>query len=301
MNRSAFYAELRKRDSGLFGTSLSQSQVEGVEAVLDEAERRDTPLNDLAYILATDYHETGRKMQPVRENLNYSVSGLLKTFGRHRISRADAERYGRSGSRKADQVAIANTIYGGEWGRKNLGNTQSGDGWKYRGGGLPQVTGRANFEKFGIADNPDAITDLATSVRVMFDGMEQGVFTGVSIDDFIDEIDESDDEDLREFIASRKIINGTDKARDIGIYALAFEKALKAAGYVARVVRKPAPETPSLDQPAPQLDEPEQPKGRKVGPVAAVGALVAVVAASVAGAWGAVVEFFENALHFIGL
>lgn len=234
MNRADFYASLRRRNSGLFGTSLSQSQVDGIEAVLDEAVRRATPLNDLAYILATDYHETGAKMQPVRENLNYSVSGLLKSFGRHRITEAEARKYGRSGSRKADQVAIANIIYGGEWGREYLGNTQPGDGWIFRGGGLPQLTGRGNFRKYGLEDNPDAITDLKTSVRVMFDGMEQGELTGKSLDDFIDDIDESDAEDLREFIAARKIINGTDKAEAIGKYALAFEKALKAAGYTGK-------------------------------------------------------------------
>ena len=82
MNRAAFYASVRSSTSGVFGTSLSSSQVEGIEAILDEAERRGTPLRHLAYILATPYLETGGKMQPIRENLNYSVDGLLKTFGR---------------------------------------------------------------------------------------------------------------------------------------------------------------------------------------------------------------------------
>ena len=50
------------------------------------------------------------------ESLNYSVEGLLKTFGRHRISAADCERYGRTPTRKADQEAIANRVYGGDWG-----------------------------------------------------------------------------------------------------------------------------------------------------------------------------------------
>lgn len=117
-------------------------------------------------------------MQPVRENLNYSTDALISKFGRHRISEADARKYGRSGGRPANQEAIANAIYGGEWGRKNLGNTQSGDGWKYRGGGLPQVTGRANFRKFGMENNPEKSTELLPSVRMMFDGMEKGLYTG---------------------------------------------------------------------------------------------------------------------------
>lgn len=92
------------------------------------------------------------------ESLNYSVQGLLDTFGRHRISKADAEKFGRIDRvvagrktvvRPAHQNAIANIVYGGEWGRKNLGNTQPGDGWKFRGSGDKQITGRENIEKSG--------------------------------------------------------------------------------------------------------------------------------------------------------
>jgi putative chitinase len=96
------------------------------------------------------------------ENLNYSVQGLLLTFGRHRISAADCERLGRSKEHAADKEAIANLLYGGEWGRKNLGNTQPGDGWRYRGGGFKQITGRANYREAGHEDNPGV---LRTDVR----------------------------------------------------------------------------------------------------------------------------------------
>lgn len=84
------------------------------------------------------------------ESLNYSVAGLLSTFGRHRISEADARRYGRSAAHPADQEAIANLIYGGEWGRTNLGNTEPRDGWRFRGSGVKQITGRYNTEKSGF-------------------------------------------------------------------------------------------------------------------------------------------------------
>ncbi len=219
MNRAKFFEALRARNSGVFGTSLSQSQVEGPNAILDEAERRGTPLKHLAYILATPYLETGAKMQPIRENLNYSVDGLLKTFGRHRISEADARKYGRSGGRPANQEAIANIIYGGEWGRKNLGNTQPGDGWKYRGGGLPQVTGRANFRKFGMELNPEKSTELLPSVRMMFDGMERGLYTGKKLSDF------------NTYKPMRQIINSMDRADDIAEFAVSFERALVTAEY----------------------------------------------------------------------
>lgn len=78
------------------------------------------------------------------ENLNYSVEALLSLFGRHRITEAEAKLYGRSRAHPADQEALANILYGGEWGRKNLGNTQPGDGWLFRGHGAKQITGRAN-------------------------------------------------------------------------------------------------------------------------------------------------------------
>lgn len=85
------------------------------------------------------------------ESLNYSVEGLRKTFGRHRISDAECERYGRKPGRPADQKAIANIVYGGEWGRINLGNTQPNDGWDNRGSGFKQITGRRNTEASGFS------------------------------------------------------------------------------------------------------------------------------------------------------
>lgn len=67
MNREAFYVALRSRDSKAFGGPLSVNQVLGTEALLDEGERRDLPLAQLAYVLATAYHETAHTMQPIAE------------------------------------------------------------------------------------------------------------------------------------------------------------------------------------------------------------------------------------------
>lgn len=107
------------------------------------------------------------------ESLNYSVEGLMATFGRHRITAAECQRLGRidkvSGGRKtviraADQRAIANRLYGGEFGRKNLGNTEPDDGWTFRGGGFKQITGRANYREAGHEDSPDVLrTDVVAS------------------------------------------------------------------------------------------------------------------------------------------
>ena len=61
MDRKAFYASLRARGSGVFGTSLNQSQVSGLESLLDEAINRAVPLRRLAYALGTTYLETAHK------------------------------------------------------------------------------------------------------------------------------------------------------------------------------------------------------------------------------------------------
>ena len=101
----------------------------------------------------------------VEENLNYSVEALLANFGRHRISEADARKYGRAPGRPADRQMIANLIYGGEFGRTRLGNIQFGDGWRFRGRGLKQLTGRDNYTRFSVqtygdlrcVQNPDLL------------------------------------------------------------------------------------------------------------------------------------------------
>lgn len=101
------------------------------------------------------------------ESLNYAYdSPMMRNFIRWgRISDADAKKFGRTADHPANQNALANILYGGEFGRKNLGNTQPGDGWKFRGRGLKQLTGRDNYRRFSRAwlgdesllDNPDRV------------------------------------------------------------------------------------------------------------------------------------------------
>ncbi len=100
------------------------------------------------------------------ESLNYSPQGLIATFGTKRISQADADKFGRVPGRAANQNAIANIVYGGTFGTKNLGNTQPGDGWRYRGGGFKQITGRANYAEAGHEADPDTLrTDVQVSAN----------------------------------------------------------------------------------------------------------------------------------------
>ena len=139
-----------------------------IEAVAEYAPRYG--IKNMRMFWAQAAHESA-EFTVFSENLNYSFDALIKMFGRHRISIEDAAKIGRGGGRAADQQAIANTIYGGTWGLKNLGNNQLGDGWKFRGRGIFQLTGRANYQRFQdahpdipVMENPDILTLPAEAV-----------------------------------------------------------------------------------------------------------------------------------------
>lgn len=101
----------------------------------------------VAAFLANVVHESGG-MRALVENLNYAAERLPAVFGAHRISADVAAHLGRTAGHPANQQAIANCVYGGAWGAKNLGNTENGDGWRFRGRGLIQLTGRGNYTRF---------------------------------------------------------------------------------------------------------------------------------------------------------
>ena len=131
-----------------------------------------TPLR-LAHFFAQNKHEANLK--PKRESLNYSVAGLINTFGRHRITLEQANKYGRKAGQSANQRAIANIVYGGEWGKRNLGNIKPDDGWRFRGGGGFQTTGRYNYKKLSqrtgidFENNPELIETEVNSLIAAID------------------------------------------------------------------------------------------------------------------------------------
>lgn len=131
--------------------------------------------HEIALFLAQVGHES-RDLNATRENMNYSVEGLLGTFGRHRITEEEARAYGRTSSQPANQRAIANTVYGGEWGARNLGNTQGNDGWDFRGGGLIHLTGRYNYERCSEATGLDLVGDPDLLVRYKLAAVESALW-----------------------------------------------------------------------------------------------------------------------------
>jgi putative chitinase len=111
-----------------------------------------TPLR-LAHFLAQCGHESGG-FRITQENLNYSAKGLQGIFKKYFPSEALALDYAKKPQK------IANRVYGGRMGN---GNEASGDGYKFRGRGYIQLTGRDNYKAFdaavedNILENPDLV------------------------------------------------------------------------------------------------------------------------------------------------
>lgn len=113
---------------------------------------------------------------------------------------------------------------------ERLGNTQPGDGLKYKGRGFVQITGRANYLKLGQAlgvgdlfiKQPDLVLEPANAYRIMSVGMRNGLFTGRKLATYINDAG-------CDYVNARRIINGTDQAEVIAGYATMYEKVLKKA------------------------------------------------------------------------
>ena len=118
-----------------------------------------------ACALATWGHESAGLTRLV-ESFNYTPEALMRVWPKHFPNRQMAK-FGRAVGRPADQAAIANIAYGGR-----MGNRDGCDGWKYRGRGIPQLTGRDNYRRMGLAlgepyeSNPDLVAELPHAARV---------------------------------------------------------------------------------------------------------------------------------------
>lgn len=185
MNPAAFFTSIRET---LF-PHLSQSQVDGINAIL--AATDGLPITWRAYMLATAYRETAQTMQPITE---YGPHGYFDKYE-------------------------PGTAVG-----RRLGNTQVGDGFLYRGRGLVQLTGRANYTHDGailgidLAGSPDRALEPPIASALMLRGMSDGWFTGKKLSDYLP----------GDYVNARKIVNGLDHAGEIAGNAQHFEAALAA-------------------------------------------------------------------------
>ena len=108
----------------------------------------DTPV-ELAHFLSQCGHESAG-FKVVNENLNYSAKGLLGIFKKYFPTQALAESY----QRKPEK--IANRVYASRMGN---GDEASGEGFKFRGRGFIQLTGKSNYTAFGKAIGVDIIAN----------------------------------------------------------------------------------------------------------------------------------------------
>jgi predicted chitinase len=178
----------------LFGGHLTQSHVDGIEAIIKAAEDGGvTDERQVAYMLATVYHECDGTMQPVREN----GRGAGHPYGQK------LKMGGGPGKRvpytKPDQI--------------------------YYGRGYVQLTWYENYENMGkllhidLLNNPDLALQDDIAAEIMVKGMTKGMFTGVNLDRYFNA-------DRTDWVNARKIINGLDMADKIAGYAKLFYKGL---------------------------------------------------------------------------
>ena len=205
MNAEAFFAEARKQ----FGR-LSQSQVDGINAILNAAGGRKR--SHVAYLLATAWHETARTMQPVRETLAGSDAQAV----------ARLDRAWKAGKLKQVKVPY--------WRFDDTGRT-------WLGRGYVQLTHKDNYRKAAamvgvdLLGNPSLAMRADIAARILVEGCEVGLFTGKKLADYLP----------GDYVNARRVVNGLDKAQAIAAHAVAFEAALRAGGYGERRMQKTPP------------------------------------------------------------
>lgn len=184
---------------------LTFPQVRGFEAVVLECLAQGITLEHTAYILATAYHETGGRMEPVREGFASTDAG----------SRRAVERLYDKGVISRNYAAPAS------------------NGNSYYGRGLVQLTHLANYAKTGhelgidLVTYPDKMLDLTTSVKAIIWGMKTGSYRNRTLAKMLPFADPTPEE----WKAARNIINGDTRknGKMIADYAIMFHSALKGA------------------------------------------------------------------------
>ncbi len=197
INRPFFFDRTRLN---LFGGSLNQSQVEGLNGILDEWEKSNAGKDDrwLAYMLATAHHETDHTMKPIKEY--GGVSYYTKMYDP-----------APNGTRPAMAV--------------KMGNTTPGDGAKYCGRGFVQLTWKNNYATMSkiagvdLVADPDLAMGVPAATKVMFFGMMNGSFTGKKLGDYFNKTTE-------DWKNARRIINGLDMANAIADYGKRYYSAI---------------------------------------------------------------------------
>lgn len=186
--------------------SFNQDQVDGFNALLTAINNHKGDANNplyTAYIMATTWHETDKKMQSISE-----------------YGKGSKRRYGKWYKNSKGVV----------YGHANHNRTpylHSQYPYLYYGRGYPQLTWLDNYKKMGdiigvdLVNNPDLALLPDNSAKIMIEGMLRGSFTGLSLTRCIRY------GSYGEFVYSRRIINSTDRDSLIARYAVEFLECIK--------------------------------------------------------------------------
>lgn len=191
LNREIFYDNIRA--NALF-EHMTQGQVDGINAILDEWERRGlTDFRWLAYILATAYHETARTMKPIEE------------FGKGK-----GRKYGSKIKHSGMAYTTPDHIY---YGRGHTQNT-----WYEI---YEMLTKEATLQGKGwdFLNHPELLLTMEPSIWATFVAMIGGKYTGVGLSKYFNG-------EKADWVNARKIINGLDAAEKIADYGRRFYKSL---------------------------------------------------------------------------
>ena len=110
--------------------------------------------------------------------------------------------------------------------------------WPHVGRGYVQLTWLRNYElastKLGVdfVAHPEKAMEPEYAVKILFDGMIEGWFTGKKLSTYLDGKEETEAEDLKEYEGARRIVNGVDRKREIAKLAIKIDRALRKAWVV---------------------------------------------------------------------
>ncbi len=216
----------------------------GTDSILDQWNDDQRMKDDrwLAYILATAYHETAFRMYPVRETLastDESAINRLENF---------YQRRGATGPVYWRPVEETGKAYFGR------GYVQLTWDWNYQRADLRFGIDHEQRNPDSYYWNPDLALNPESSIRITYDGMVYGWYTGHCLLRHIQPNRRAD------YGEARRIINGIDKAAEIGQHASHFQEAIEAA----RV--EIAPKTPTYEQILENLRRVQNQSGRTQRP-----------------------------------
>ncbi len=180
LNRNFFFDQTK---ISLFNGKFNQTQIDGLNAILDEWEKNYSKKDDrwLAYMFATTHHETDRTFRGIEE---YG-KGKNRPYGKN--IKMDRTRY----------FDTPNLFYGR---------------------GFVQLTWYENYQKAGkklgldLINKPELVLEIKNATQVLFSGMMEGWFTGRKLSTYFNAT-------IEDWKNARRIINGTDKADLIAAYA----------------------------------------------------------------------------------